>query len=143
MDPKRLFEAKPLRAALKARRSAMAADDRASGPRLSPAMLGFTRLAAGAVVSGFLSIGDELDTAPLLAALHAAGMPVLACRSCGAKTSRWPFRAWAPGDALETVMWGIREPTADKPAARSHSSCWCRSWLSTAGLAARLWRRLL
>jgi 5-formyltetrahydrofolate cyclo-ligase len=24
------------------------------------------------------------------------------------------FRAWRPGDALETRMWGIREPSADQ-----------------------------
>jgi 5-formyltetrahydrofolate cyclo-ligase len=68
-----------------------------------------------AIVSGFLSFGDELDTAPLLSRLHGDGyrlcLPVMQ-----GKGLPLIFRQWSPGDTLKTVQWGIQEPADDKPA---------------------------
>lgn len=104
-----------LRSQMKALRAAIPAAER---QRLAFALadtvaeqLSFT---PGAVVSGFLSIGDELDTAPLLAALHRRGAR-LALPVMRGKGKPLDFRAYAPGDDLDTVMWGIREPKPDRP----------------------------
>lgn len=64
-------------------------------------------------ISAYLAIGDELDPAPLIEALHQLGhtmcLPVMTGRD-----QPLTFRAYVPGDALATLQWGIREPTADK-----------------------------
>lgn len=104
-----------LRKAMQARRGAMPPAERASSSQILARHVA-TRLApaAGSVVSGFLSIGDEIDTAPLLTVLHAGG-----CRLClpvmQGRDRPLLFRAWCPGDALDSKLWGIREPAADKP----------------------------
>ena len=77
--------------------------------------LGFLRLPQRrAVVSGFSSLPDEFRAWPLLRRLHAEGhalaMPVMQ-----GKSLPLVFRAWAPGDAMDKVVWGIAEPKADKP----------------------------
>ena len=105
-----------LRAAMKDRRGAMPAAFRSEGSaRVAEMGLGWLAPGADAVVSGFLSIGDELDTAPLLTALHKAGhtlcLPVMQ-----GKGRPLLFRAYAPGDALATVIWGIQEPFPDRQA---------------------------
>ena len=105
-----------LRAAMKARRAAISADVRAQAAvRIAAMGLDWLMPAKRATVSGFLSIGDELDTAPLLAALHGAGHPLCLPVMQG-RDRPLLFRAWAPGDALATVIWGIREPEPRQPA---------------------------
>ena len=104
-----------LRREMKARRAALAPAERAAAAAsLARHVLAWIQPHPGACVSGFLSIGDELDTAPVLAALHAAGhalcLPVMQGRG-----KRLLFRAWAPGDAMDTVTWGIQEPKRDRP----------------------------
>ena len=106
-----------LRASMIARRAAMPAAVRTEGSaRIAKLGLGWLGASEGkgAVVSGFLSIGEELDTAPLLAALHAAGtalcLPVMQGRG-----NPLFFRAWAPGDAMATAVWGIQQPTPERP----------------------------
>ena len=105
---------KLLRAAMKARRAAMPAALRADGARrLAERGLGWLEPAPDAIVSGFLSIADELDTAPLLVALHRLGhrlcLPVMQGRG-----RPLLFRTYTPGDALATVVWGIQEPFPEK-----------------------------
>ncbi len=108
-------EKKQLRASMKARRAAIPAARRAEGAnRLAGHGLGWLNPAPGAIVSGFLSIGDELDTAPLLAALHAAGHPLCLPVMQG-RGRPLLFRAYTPGEALATVVWGIQEPVPEKP----------------------------
>ena len=105
-----------LRGTMKDRRAAMPAALRASGSaRVADRGLDWLQPAPDAVVSGFLSIGDELDTAPLLAALHKSGHPLCLPVMQG-KGKRLLFRAFTPGDALATVIWGIHEPFPDKQA---------------------------
>lgn len=69
---------------------------------------------AGSIVSAFASMPDEFRTWPLLRRLAADGtrlaMPVMQ-----GKGRPLLFRAWSPGDAMDSGVWGIAEPKADKP----------------------------
>lgn len=101
-----------LRVEMKARRAAIPPAQReADALRLVAQGMRALLPARGGVVSGFLSIGEEIATGPLLEALRASG-----CRLClpvmRGRNQRLEFRAWAPGDPLEEKMWGIREPGA-------------------------------
>ena len=68
---------------------------------------------AGAVVSGFWPLGDEIDIRPLLLALHARGhsivLPVTPKR--GLPLS---FRLWQPGDTLIAERFGTMRPTGEE-----------------------------
>jgi 5-formyltetrahydrofolate cyclo-ligase len=82
--------------------------------RLAAHGLNFLPPAAGAIVSGFLAIRDEIDPVPLLNNLHAEGyrlaLPVMV-----GKAKPLVMKAWAPGDELAETTWGIREPLASAP----------------------------
>jgi 5-formyltetrahydrofolate cyclo-ligase len=64
----------------------------------------------GATVSLYLALKDELDPAPLIAALHARGheiaLPTLLDRST------MHFLAWAPGEPLARGPMNLRQPLA-------------------------------
>jgi 5-formyltetrahydrofolate cyclo-ligase len=75
--------------------------------------LGFLGRAPGDVVSGFASMADELDAMPLLRRLAADGWR-LALPLVEGKGKPLQFRAWTPGDAMDSGVWGIAEPKADK-----------------------------
>lgn len=77
--------------------------------------LGFLQPRPGAVVSGFASMPDEFRMWPLLRRLHRDGF-ALALPVMQGKGKPLIFRAWTPGDAMDTAVWGIAEPKADKPA---------------------------
>lgn len=76
--------------------------------------IGYAGVAAPAWVSAFYPIGDELDPMPLLERLIGEGygvcLPVM--EGMGKPLV---FRAWKPGDALNEVKWGIKEPLASAP----------------------------
>jgi 5-formyltetrahydrofolate cyclo-ligase len=103
------------RALAKTRRAAIPSEHR---QRLSEALVTHTAwlssLTPGSIVSGFLSIGDEIDLGPLMLALnergHRLALPVMQ-----GKATPLLFRAYAPGDALATTTWGIREPFPAAP----------------------------
>jgi 5-formyltetrahydrofolate cyclo-ligase len=86
----------------------------AAGARLAEAGLDALALPPRGVVSGFLAIGQEIDPVPLMQRLASEGyglcLPVMV-----GKGKPLVFRAWAPGDALQERMWGIREPLPEKP----------------------------
>ena len=66
-------------------------------------------LAPGAVVAGYIPIGDELDPQPLLARLarhHPLALPAVVGRAL-------VFRSWTPGDALVPGPLGTRHPPPD------------------------------
>ncbi len=100
--------------ALARRAAAFAAHGPAAGASLAAHGLSFLDLAPGAIVSGFSAIRDEIDAAPLLARLHAAGYP-LGLPVMQGKGLPLVFRAWSPGDAMGTAQWDIAEPLPDKP----------------------------
>jgi 5-formyltetrahydrofolate cyclo-ligase len=66
------------------------------------------------VVSAFASLPEELNVWPLLRRLHGQGYR-LALPVMQGKGEPLLFRAWAPGDAMDKAVWGIPEPTSDKP----------------------------
>jgi len=68
-----------------------------------------------AVVSGFAPMPDEFRLWPLLRALLVQGYR-LALPVMQGKGNPLIFRAWAPGDAMDSGVWGIAEPKADKAA---------------------------
>lgn len=90
----------------------------AEGPRLAASVaahgLGFLDLANRYVVSAFSSMPDELDTQSIMLRLAADGHR-LALPVMQGKGKPLLFRAWAPGDAMNEGVWGIREPRDDKP----------------------------
>ncbi|MEQ8964437.1 MAG: 5-formyltetrahydrofolate cyclo-ligase, partial [Azospirillaceae bacterium] len=67
--------------------------------------------APGTVVSVYLAFRDELDTLPLLGALHARG-----CVTCAPVVGRigepLTFRRWWPGVELEIERFGTARPAA-------------------------------
>jgi len=105
-----------LRAELRARRTAYVA---AIGAQVAEAAAGsaaeflLPHIPGGATVSLYLAMHDELDPAPLLAALIARGhliaLPTLIDRT----TMR--FLAWAPGDAIEHGPMNLRQPVPSAP----------------------------
>ncbi len=68
-----------------------------------------------AVVSGYLAIGDEINPAPMMQVLRDRWTCQLCLPVMTGRVQPLTFRAYAPGDELATVQWGIREPTSDKP----------------------------
>lgn len=66
------------------------------------------------IVSAFRSLGDELDTGPLLSRL-AADHYRLCLPVMQGKGEPLVFRAWKPGDTMRKAVWGIEEPTAEQP----------------------------
>ncbi|MBV1693072.1 MAG: 5-formyltetrahydrofolate cyclo-ligase [Hyphomicrobiales bacterium] len=107
-----------LRRRMLARREAIEPSLRQAGAaRLASAVVG--RIAPmvrpPGVVSVFLAIGSEPDTAGLIANLGEAGY-VAALPVMVAKAAPLVFRAWRPGDPLIERAWGIREPADTLPA---------------------------
>jgi 5-formyltetrahydrofolate cyclo-ligase len=105
-----------LRAEALARRGALTAAARAEASRAAAERLLDALPAAPGLVSVFMSIGDEIDTAPLIAGLSARGL-ALALPCIAARGRPLVFRRWMPGDPLDAKVWGIREPPASAPAA--------------------------
>ncbi|NNG03327.1 MAG: 5-formyltetrahydrofolate cyclo-ligase [Inquilinus sp.] len=91
------------------RAEAHARDGATAGPLLRDRFLAAIEPPAGAVVSGFVPIRDEIDVMPLLAALaergHPCALPVVA-------GPRQPldFLAWAPGDPLRPGPFDVPIP---------------------------------
>lgn len=100
---------------MRAVRAAMPGDVRVAGS-VAIKQLGLTAIGEAPlqIISAYLGIGDELDPGRLLIALHLAGHRL--CLSVMAGKDRpLTFRAYAPGDDLAIVQWGIREPKAEQP----------------------------
>jgi len=108
-------EKKALRAhALACRAEAAHRHGPSAGEQLAAHGLGFLDLGRAAAVSGFWAIGEELSPAALLIRLisegHTAALPVMQ-----GKDRPLLFRAWAPGDEMAPIQWGISEPLATRP----------------------------
>jgi 5-formyltetrahydrofolate cyclo-ligase len=104
-----------LRQSAKAARAALTTDMRAdASAALAKLGLSFLLpLAPATIIGGFMPIGEEISPLPLMAHLQAQGC-VLALPVMRGKTEPLEFRAYTPGDALATAVWGIREPLPDK-----------------------------
>jgi 5-formyltetrahydrofolate cyclo-ligase len=65
-----------------------------------------------AIVSLYLTIGEEIDPIPLGAWLAARGHR-LALPVMRSKAEPLEFRAWSPGAPVVERLWGIREPSPE------------------------------
>ncbi|WP_421994278.1 5-formyltetrahydrofolate cyclo-ligase [Roseococcus sp.] len=69
---------------------------------------------AGALIGGFWPMGEEIDTRPLLEALHARGhriaLPVTTPRG-----QPLVFRPWTPGTAMAAGVFGTQHPAEGEP----------------------------
>ena len=109
-------EKKQLRLSAKKTRARAFADHASTGPQaLKDHGLDFVSPAPGAVIAGFLTIRDEIDPLPLMQRLHDLGHPT-ALPVMEGPGKPLVFRAWAAGEPLEQVVWGIQEPPASAPA---------------------------
>lgn len=87
----------------------------AAARRIAEHGIGFAGLPEGAVVAGYVAIGEEIDPLPLMRRInrdYRLALPVV--REKGAPLS---FCAWQPGDPLSEARWGLREPLPDAPEA--------------------------
>ncbi|MEE8544722.1 MAG: 5-formyltetrahydrofolate cyclo-ligase [Alphaproteobacteria bacterium] len=94
------------------RRRAGAAAGSGAAERLADHFLAAVPLLAGAAVSGYWPMRDEIDPRPLMRRLHESGhlcgLPVVVARG-----EALIFRAWSPGLALEVTAFGVSEPPAE------------------------------
>ncbi len=104
-------EKRRLRPQAKQQRASAAAAAGDAAARVAARALEDGSVPAGVPVSAYWPKGDELDPRPLMAALdalgNAIGLPVVV--RPGAPLL---FRRWRPGDELEPVGFGLREPAA-------------------------------
>ena len=108
---------KALRARIKTWRAGLSAEVRARAAE-AVATQGLDFLAPrpkGSVVSGFAPLPDEFRVWPLVRRLNGEGFR-LALPVMQGKGKPLVFRAWSPGDAMDSGVWGIAEPRADKAA---------------------------
>ena len=99
--------------ALALRKAAFERHGSEAGRRLAARGLDFLSPKPGITVSGFAAIRDEIDPSALLDWLHREGFK-LALPVMEGRGKPLLMRAWAPGDEMSTVQWGIREPLASK-----------------------------
>lgn len=99
--------------ALALRKAAFERHGPEAGRRLAAHGLDFLSPRPGITVSGFAAIRDEIDPSALLDWLHREGFK-LALPVMEGRAKPLVMRAWAPGDEMSTVQWGIREPLATK-----------------------------
>lgn len=108
-DPDLAAAKSAARAAAMARRTSL---DPELGTRLAAIVLAECPPPAGAVVSGFWPIGDEIDLRPLLGELHVRGH-----RLCLPETTRRGnpliFRRWQPGAPLIPGRFGTSHPDSE------------------------------
>lgn len=86
-----------------------------AGAALRDNFLAAIVIPAGAIVSGFWPMGDEIDVKPLMHALIARGHRI-ALPCVAGRGKPLVFRAWAPGDTLIPGTLGTSTPSDDKPA---------------------------
>jgi 5-formyltetrahydrofolate cyclo-ligase len=88
-------------------------DPVASGAAIAATVLRACRPPAGAVVSGYWPIADELDIRPLLTALHNGGHPIV-LPVTPKRGNPLTFRVWRPGDVLEPEPFGTFRPVGEE-----------------------------
>ena len=106
-----------LRADLASRREAASGADPDAGRRLAAIFPELLIPPPGAVVSGFLRFRSEIDPAPLMARLAAAGC-ILTLPRTPPKTAAvgLTFHRWSIGDVLVRSTFGVWEPAPDAEA---------------------------
>lgn len=115
-------EKRALRREARARRAAQTGSARDAGKALAARFLGtvdLSGLAGGShagprAVSVFWPLGDEIDTLPLMTALHDRGFKVLLPVMQGPGKALL-FGLWEPGDDLLPAGFGTLEPGPERP----------------------------
>jgi 5-formyltetrahydrofolate cyclo-ligase len=105
-----LIEAK--RVARERALAARAACDPAVGAALAEHVLREMPPPAGAVVSGFWPMGQEIDIRPLLVALHERGHAIVLPET-PKRGNPLIFRLWRPGDVLVAERFGTMRPDGE------------------------------
>lgn len=108
-------EKKALRKVLLARRAAAVARSGPAGEQLRAVLTAALSLPDGAMVTGYLPMGDEIDVLPALAALRDAGHGI-AMPAVIAHGEPLEFRRWRPDDPLEDGPLGTKHPVGSMPA---------------------------
>jgi 5-formyltetrahydrofolate cyclo-ligase len=103
-----------IRREAQARRNALPAAMRADAARTIAERGLPIALPAGAIVSGFMPLKNELNPIPLMRMLADAGARLALPVVCG-RGKPLVMRAFAFGDVLVSGVWGIREPRPDAP----------------------------
>ncbi len=85
-----------------------------AGEALRDVILAESSPPAGALVGGFWSMGTEIDTRPLLAALHARGH-ALALPVTPPRGQPLVFRLWTPGTPMARGAMGTQHPAEGDP----------------------------
>jgi 5-formyltetrahydrofolate cyclo-ligase len=86
---------------------------RVAGERLHDGFMAALDPPPGSVVAAYWPLPDEMDTRPLLLALHDRGC-VCALPTVARPDAPLIFRRWRPGDELRAGPHGIQEPHPDK-----------------------------
>jgi len=97
-----------------ARRDAVPAEARSAAAEAIAAVAHPLKITPGAIVSGYMPLGSEINPLPLMQKLSAAGARLALPRIVG-RGSPLSMRLWEFGAALDRGQWGIREPKADAP----------------------------
>ncbi|MCL4767890.1 MAG: 5-formyltetrahydrofolate cyclo-ligase [Hyphomicrobiaceae bacterium] len=84
--------------------------------RIAAHGIAFAGPRAGATVSGYSPIGQEIDPLPLMQQLAGEGFG-LAMPAVQGRCEPLLFRCWQPGDPMSEEKWGIREPLPSAPEA--------------------------
>jgi 5-formyltetrahydrofolate cyclo-ligase len=101
------------RARVLAMRDGAPAEERAAWSRaIAGRFLELQEVARARVVMAFWSFGSELDTAPLIHALHDRGVTVVLPKI---EDGDLEARAFAPGDPVIETSFGAREPATGEP----------------------------
>ena len=87
---------------------------REAGRRLAENILATLPLEEKKAISAFWPLEGEVDTLPVMTALHEAGHTVVLPVMLGAGQPLI-FREWSPGDELVEAGFKTQEPSADKP----------------------------
>ncbi len=87
---------------------------REAGRRLAENILATLPLEEKKAISAFWPLEGEIDTLPVMTALHEAGHTVVLPVMLGAGQPLI-FREWSPGDELVEAGFKTQEPSADKP----------------------------
>jgi 5-formyltetrahydrofolate cyclo-ligase len=110
-----VLEKAALRRKMLALRSALTAEERArKSAAATRRLLDLLPSLPEGPVACFRSIGDELDTAPLIEALASLGRPILLPRVVG-RGKPLALHLWAPGEPLVAARFGLFEPSALSP----------------------------
>ena len=107
-------EKQALRAVLRARRAKAARSAGAAAADLAERFLQAVPVPPGAVVAGYLPIGDEIDVCPLLRRLAGQGCRI-ALPAVTGRRAPLAFRQWEEGGRLVDGPFGTREPPAGTP----------------------------